>query len=207
MVAHGDRAFCFGDAAVQALRLQIGGANVEPHRTAVCHRNSHGFGERTCLLSTALMLPPAFVACEIGSYLGASTGFLAAAANFKGGHVRAVDTWLNDAMDIEPVEDTFERFQENTHSLREFITTHRGRAEAMEDRIPALDLLFIDGDHSCEAVLRDLTNYAGKIKPGGVLAVLDFEQEPVRRAVGDYSFGRALSHTIIESTLQVYRVE
>ena len=39
-------------------------------------------------------------------------------------------------------------------------------------------LLFIDGDHSYEAVARDIAGWAPKIVPGGVIAFHDFKTEP-----------------------------
>lgn len=36
-----------------------------------------------------------------------------------------------------------------------------------------IDLLFLDGDHSYEAVLRDLDGWAGHVRPGGYLAMHD----------------------------------
>ena len=50
------------------------------------------FDERLKLFGLAKSLRVEFVACEVGSYLGASTCFLAAAASLKQGHVHAVDT-------------------------------------------------------------------------------------------------------------------
>ena len=124
--------------------------------------------------------------CEIGSYFGASTSFMAAAASLKGGHIHAVDTWQNTAMTAdEPVQDTFEQFFENTLIYRHFITAHRGQAAALKDRIPAVDMLFIDGDHSYEGAKADLLDYTPKIKPGGVLAMHDFNVDTVNRALYD----------------------
>ena len=139
------------------------------------------FEERLELFRLALQSPSGFVACEIGSYLGASTSFLAAAATIQGGHVHAVDTWRNDAMPDGPGEDTFERFTNNTRLFQHVITTHRGGSSEMKDRVGPIDLLFIDGDHAYESVKADLTNYGMKIKPGGVLVVHDFGYESVAR--------------------------
>ncbi len=99
--------------------------------------------------------------------------------------MHAVDTWQNDAMSDEPVEDTFERFLENTRRFRDVISVHRGRASDMKHEVPALDLLFIDGDHSYEGTKADLLDYAPKIKAGGFLVLHDFFDEPVRRALAD----------------------
>ena len=143
------------------------------------------FEERIGLFRLGRLAPRGLVACEIGSYLGGSTAFLAAAASERGGHIHAVDTWLNDAMPDEPGIDTFQRFLENTRPFESFITTHRGRAAEMRDRVPAIDLLFLDGDHSYEGTRADLLNYASKLRIGGVLALNDYTYDTVSRAVAD----------------------
>src|SRR5262245_32789138 len=85
------------------------------------------FAERIELFRLACSLPQGFTACEVGSYVGASTMFLAIAARLRGGRVHAIDTWQNDAMGPnEPKEDTFERFMANTRDYRDWITVHRG---------------------------------------------------------------------------------
>ncbi len=165
------------------------------------------FEERVHLFKLALALPEGFVACEIGSYLGASTAFLAAAASLRGGHVHAVDTWQNDAMPHEPAESTFERFQENTQKFQQFITTHRGQAAALKDEVPAIDLLFIDGDHSYEGTKANLTDYAGKLKPRGVLVLHDFTYATVSRAVRDSFKPDSLGDLGQVNSLQAFRVK
>lgn len=164
------------------------------------------FEERLELFRLGLQLPAGFVACEIGSYLGASTAFLAAAASIQGGHVHAVDTWRNDAMPDGPGEDTFERFANNTRLFQHVITTHRGLSADMKSRVGAIDLLFIDGDHSYDAVKADLINYGVKIKPGGVLVVHDFGYESVGRAVRDAFAPGVLSELSNVHTVQAFRV-
>ena len=57
--------------------------------------------ERLVLMQTALGLPENFVVLEVGSYLGASTAFLAAAALQRNGTIHAIDTWMNNAMGAE----------------------------------------------------------------------------------------------------------
>jgi predicted O-methyltransferase YrrM len=149
------------------------------------------FEERLLLLRAALSLPRGFVACEVGSYLGASACFLATAALRLDGHLHCVDTWRSDAMPGEPPEDTFARFCENTHHFRHFLTLHRGTAAERAPGVAGpLDLLFIDGDHSTAAVTDDLTRYVPKLKPGGLLALHDYTFATVRKASDAYFAGR-----------------
>ncbi|MBV9123873.1 MAG: class I SAM-dependent methyltransferase [Planctomycetes bacterium] len=166
------------------------------------------FEERLLLLQTALGLPPGFVAAEVGSYLGASSSFLAAAAVLKNGFVHCVDTWQNEAMGLEPLEDTFRRFVENTYHFRHLIAAHRGRASEQAPQVPSgLDLLFIDGDHSYPAVLEDLTHYVPKLKPGGLLAMHDYHTfETVRRAAQEYLASLRPEDRAHIHSLQIFRL-
>ena len=45
-----------------------------------------------------------------------------------------------------------------------------------------VDMVFIDGDHNCEAVKKDIINYKPLIRTGGILCGHDFAKE-VKRAV------------------------
>ncbi len=140
--------------------------------------------ERLALLQAALNLQPGFSIVEIGSYLGASTAFMAYAATSKGGIVHAIDTWQNESMGGEGLRDTFAEFHKNTEPFAHFIQTHRGRSTDIakkEAPIPC-DLLFIDGDHHVEAVIADLQNWLPSLKPGGLLAMHDIDHPEVKQA-------------------------
>jgi len=50
----------------------------------------------------------------------------------------------------------------------------------------SVDVVFIDGDHSYEAVLRDLKNYYPKVRPGGIIAGDDYHEEEVQAAVKEF---------------------
>jgi len=140
--------------------------------------------ERLSLFGCAAALPPGFVAVEIGSYLGASTAFLAYAALTKDGMVHAVDTWGNEAMGNEGERDTWHEFHANTRSFAAHIVTHRGRSVEVAERVGRIpcDLLFVDGDHARDAVIADLRNWLPSLKPGGVLAMHDFDHPDVKAA-------------------------
>lgn len=47
----------------------------------------------------------------------------------------------------------------------------------------SLDFVFIDGDHSFEAALKDFQNYYPKIKKGGIFAGHDIQLESIRNAL------------------------
>jgi predicted O-methyltransferase YrrM len=140
--------------------------------------------ERLVLLQSALELPQGFTAVEIGSYLGASTAFLAFAALQRAGYVHAVDPWSNEAMGAEGERDTFAEFTRNTEPFKHYVVAHRGKSDEVFARSGAIpcDLLFVDGDHSYEAVCTDLRTWLPSLKPGGILAMHDIDHPPVKKA-------------------------
>lgn len=143
--------------------------------------------ERLSLCQAGLALPQGFTAVEIGSYLGASTAFLALAAFQRDGYVHAVDTWANDAMGAEGERDTWSEFRKNTAPFAHYIVPHRGMSAEIFEREGAIpcNLLFIDGDHSYDAVVTDLRTWLPSIVPGGVLAMHDIDASSVKRAFDD----------------------
>lgn len=127
---------------------------------------------------------------EIGSYLGASAYFLAAARHgtVHAERVICIDTWQNDAM-TEGARDTFEWFLVNTKTFADRITTLRGYSHHLVDAArelapEGLAMLFIDGDHSWEGVRRDWDCYRHLLGPGAIVAFHDFGwAEGVQRVV------------------------
>lgn len=111
---------------------------------------------------------------EIGSYLGASSCFLAAAARERRGVLHCVDTWLNEGMS-EGQRDTWEEFLKNTMPFFDSIRTHRGLSTDIganfKDKIA---LLFVDGDHSYEACKADLEAWLPHISDGCLLIMHDY---------------------------------
>jgi len=41
-------------------------------------------------------------------------------------------------------------------------------------RTPGLDFVYIDGDHSFDAVVRDVILWSNKVRPGGIVAAHDY---------------------------------
>jgi predicted O-methyltransferase YrrM len=163
--------------------------------------------ERVALLDVGMKMPPGFVACEVGSYVGASTAFLAVAAQTRKGHVHCVDTWDNRAMGLELPRDTFEEFRRNTAGFAGFITPHRGESSAVASQVAGgLDLLFIDGDHSYPATLHNLQIYGPKLKPGGVLLLHDFDYATVQQACREYLAPRPARDMGKMHSLQCYQI-
>jgi len=145
--------------------------------------------ELLTLYKLAAACPPNARALEIGSHLGASSCHLAAGLAPLNGRLLCVDTWRNDAM-LDGPEDTFPEFQANIAPLRGWIEPFRKHSKDLStlefDR--PFNLIFIDGDHSYEAVRRDLRLVAPWLASGGTIAFHDFSHPNhmgVTRAVGE----------------------
>jgi predicted O-methyltransferase YrrM len=116
---------------------------------------------------------------EIGSYIGASACCFGAAmkSRKKDGKIYCIDTWNNDAM-TEGCRDTWEEFQKNTASYKEYIIPIRGFStnvvSEVASHIKTIDLLFIDGDHSYEAVKSDWDSYKMFLKEGSIVVFHDY---------------------------------
>lgn len=86
-----------------------------------------------------------------------------------------VDSWRNDAMDLlKPYMDKIEILEMDSVKAANHISDH------------SLDYIFIDGDHSYQAVVRDLDNYWNKVKSGGIFAGHDWNLSDVNRAVNEF---------------------
>ena len=128
---------------------------------------------------------------EIGAYLGASSSFMAAGLGKDGGEVLCIDTWTNDAMS-EGNRETFSEFLANTRRFKSRIRPVRGWShdKAVIDEVSAapdgIDLLFVDGDHSYEGVLKDWEHYSPLLASGAVVAMHDYGwAEGVQRVVAE----------------------
>jgi predicted O-methyltransferase YrrM len=142
--------------------------------------------ERLLLYRLGLQQPAGAVLVEIGSYLGASASFLAAAAREIGGGacLHCIDTWENQGMS-EGGRDTWSEFQTNVRPYGSIIVPHRGRsAEIGTSFQQPIDLLFLDGDHSYEGCRADAEVWLSRVRPGGILVMHDYGwAEGVQRVV------------------------
>lgn len=125
---------------------------------------------------------------EVGSYLGASSCYLAAGIGSRSGRLFCVDTWENQTMP-EGERDTFAEFHRNVAPVSDVITVIRKRSENLEasDLALPIDLAFIDGDHDFQAVATDFATVARWISPSGLVAFHDVgavDHPGVSRVVG-----------------------
>ena len=172
-------------AAHQRLRRQeLADASLASALSIPTHMTA---GELNVLYDLAANAPEGARALEIGSYLGASSCYLAAGLSRRGGHLTCVDTWANETMP-EGERDTFAEFRRNTSGAGSMISTVRKRSDELTegDVTPPFDLVFIDADHSYPAVKRDVEIVRDWLRDGGVLAFHDTTYfEGVSRVVGE----------------------
>lgn len=134
------------------------------------------------------------LAVEVGSYLGASSLFIASGLERRadGSRLYCVDTWENDAM-TEGSKDTFGVFMSNVGSSTTTIEPLRGRStDIAADFSEKIDFLFLDGDHDYSGVKADIDAWLPKLKPGATIALHDYGwAEGVQRVVREDVVPRA----------------
>lgn len=143
--------------------------------------------ELGALYRLAISCPIDANALEIGSYLGASSCYLAAGLAEVKGHLICVDTWQNDTIEEGP-RDTFAEFQHNVAGVRSYITVIRKRSDRLtEDEVgKKIHLVFLDGDHSYDVVSCDTRFVTPMIAENGILAFHDaIAMEGVARTIGE----------------------
>src|SRR3954464_9835393 len=132
------------------------------------------FPERGYLFQLASDLPPDAQVIEVGSWMGASTCFIAgglkgaktkifAVDNFQGLSTCGEDAaWYNRHFKQLGANSTLEIFRENFASLgftprsEPVVSDSLAAAQKLEAKRGAIDFIFIDGDHSYEACKADI---------------------------------------------------
>lgn len=127
---------------------------------------------------------------EIGSWKGKSTVCLG--LGLRSGKLIAIDSF--DAFGESGSSEVYAERRGETPLLEEFkqnikrsrieqkVEIWHGRSEEFAARAVALNLLFIDGDHSIDGCKADYLNFAPKLMPRGLLAFHDFD--PARPDLG-----------------------
>lgn len=139
------------------------------------------------LLRLALLVPRGGATLEIGSYLGASARYLAAGAARRAGRLYCVDTWANQTMP-DGERDTFAEFQRNVAGLAAYIISIRKTSGQINssDIHESIHLVFIDGDHSYDAVRRDVDVVLPFLSHSAIIAFHDSNTfEGVGRCIGE----------------------
>jgi len=149
---------------------------------------------------------------EVGSWQGKSAIYLATQIKAMGkrAHVHCVDSFdggtdkvLNSRIEeIGGSNAVFDILQRNIRKaqVHYMMTTHASTSVEAAKYFPdnSLSAVFIDADHSYDAVMSDLETWYPKVKPGGMLAGHDFDfdsqvsREGVIPAVLDFFQGMSL---------------
>lgn len=126
---------------------------------------------------------PGCLLLEVGSWCGDSAIVLGQVAKENGGHLFCVDWWKGSpetyltaiAKDHDVHFSFWKRMCEA--GLSDVVVPIRGDANVVAGllRPGVLDMVFIDGDHRYEQVVRDIENYGPMVRPGGVFAGHDCE--------------------------------
>ncbi|MBW6437368.1 class I SAM-dependent methyltransferase [Actinoplanes hulinensis] len=163
--------------------------------------------EGTALATAALTVDVDGPLLEVGSYLGKSALYLAAAARPRGTTVVTVDHhrgseehqvgWeYHDPTLVDPAVgliDTLPGFRRTIAAAgaEDVVTAVVARAEDFA-RIwsTPLALLFLDGSHTDESAQRDLASWAPHLAVGGVLAIHDVFPDPADGGQAPYRIYR-----------------
>lgn len=150
------------------------------------------FPERGFLFQLANDLNSEAVVVEIGSWMGASTCFIASGLRYKNSKVYAVDnfqglstcgedaSWYNRHFKQLGTHSTLEIFQRNFHELgleqraQPVVSDSIAAVAKLESLRGRVDFIFIDGDHSYDACKADIEAWAPMVRKGGVMAFHDF---------------------------------
>lgn len=116
---------------------------------------------------------------ELGAWKGRSSAFLVVEAKNKSPNIKIhiVDTWLGSGEHTVGMTDgLYEKFISNMAPLNGHYQSHR---MTTDEAVPlfedsSLDAVFIDADHTYEAVKRDIANWMPKVRKGGILSGHDY---------------------------------
>jgi predicted O-methyltransferase YrrM len=159
--------------------------------------------ERGYLFQLASDLPANAQVIEVGSWMGASTCFIAGGLKGAGAKIFAVDNfqglstcgedsaWYNRHFKKLGSNSTLEIFRANFAALgfaeraEPVVSDSLAAAKTLAAKRGAIDFIFIDGDHSYEACKADIEAWTPFVKPGGVIAFHDFgsRADGVTRAI------------------------
>ena len=131
--------------------------------------------------------------CEIGCFIGISTEtFL----NFNPKKLYAIDIWgLNSnykdcdwikkygSLNFNLIESQFREMCKNYDNVEIIKDYSKHASFGFENE--SLDLVYIDGEHTYDSVLSDITHWLPKVKKNGYISGHDFNFESVKMAIID----------------------
>jgi predicted O-methyltransferase YrrM len=148
-----------------------------------------GNGSMNTYIELVKKLPDCATVVEVGSLYGGSVVTLAVAVLHKNLRVISIESFtgnLDNTVDGGPIADINEYLRTTKQAwpnLNIDTIPLPGQLAAAQFADESLNFVFIDGDHSTEAVRRDIAVWWPKIAPGGILAGDDFSWGSVAEAV------------------------
>ncbi len=139
---------------------------------------------------------------EVGCLYGRSSCYLGVEIVNSGKHISVdfIDPWFQydekrEYLDKIRDRDAYMTFLRNIDLVKGLqqrtIRLESDEACNMYDDA-SLDFVFIDGDHSEDAVRKDLAAWFSKVKPGGIFAGHDFYFPGVNKAVNEFFASRGM---------------
>jgi cephalosporin hydroxylase len=124
---------------------------------------------------------------EIGAYAGGSASLASSHKNVK--HVFSIDIGkpipkeipIRNVNNFKHKNCSYHYFEGSSHDSNIINDVHKN--------VKAVDILFIDGDHSYDAVLKDFNNFKDLVKSGGYIIFddyLDAKHSPKVRGAVDF---------------------
>lgn len=156
------------------------------------------------LVEKIAQLGPDVVGCELGTSYGFNlVYFLERLTNIKS--VYAIDPYMpyfdgpSGLVPKEVMDKVKELFLINIEPYKDKVVFINKTGDDAVSDIPdnSLDYIFIDGDHSYDAVKKDLKHYYSKVKPGGIFAGHDYSWQGVTQAVGEFRLNNKI-HTPVQ---------
>ncbi len=185
------------------------------------------FPERGYLFQLASDLPADAKVVEVGSWMGASTCFIAGGLKGEKARIYAVDNfaglstcgedaaWYNRHFQKLGATSTLEIFRKNFADLgfatraEPVVSDSLAAAQSLAALRGAIDFVFIDGDHSYDACKADLLAWSPFVKRGGVIAFHDFgsRADGVTRAIFEQTrAGRFTEIVGVANTIIAFRI-
>ena len=115
---------------------------------------------------------------ELGSFIGKSTSLIA--EHFSKSDITAIDTWVNDfdnndpicAFDFNVAENMFDKNTKFNYNIAKVKLSSVEAVTLFKDN--TLDVVYIDANHNYKSCLEDLELWIPKIKKSGILSGHDY---------------------------------
>lgn len=131
---------------------------------------------------------------EIGSYKGMSSAFMAVEIINSGKNIRfeCIDPMQLDvgswSCNLDEQDGYSEKdFHARLESVKDHYKLHKMTSDDAVHQYEdgTIDFLMVDGDHSYEAVKKDILNFLPKMRSGGLIVLDDSYESGIQRAIAE----------------------